>query len=425
MTRYNVLILPIGTEIGLEIYRALRYSKHFHTFGISSDDNNHGRFLCGENYTKENVPTFNDEAFWDKLSIIINRYEIDFIYPASPLLFDVLHLNLNDKIKEKIILPNFETVTICRSKKLTYLTFESNLKVPLLSEKESRHLTSEDYPIFLKPERGQGTSNCHVVKNKDELGIFSRLVEDPLLLKYIEGPEYTVDCFTDKHGKLRFVGARIRNRIKNGISVNTVSVDNERFKIIADKINSVLEMRGGWFFQVKGNDELYLLEIEPRIAGTSGTWRQVGVNLPLLTLYDKIGHDVEIQINDCSIELDRALKARFKTNLKYNNVYVDLDDTLILNNKVNTELVAFLYQCKNEKKRLFLITKNAFAINQLRKYCIDSALFDEIIISDNKKDSMKNFPAIFIDDSFGERQEVSKIGVPVFDLDAIECLRRG
>ena len=426
MIFHRVLILPIGTEIGLEIYRALRYSKHFEVFGISSDNNNHGRFVC-KNYIEENLPLFKNSNFWQQLLNVVKKYKIDFIYPASPLLFDVLYCMPNKKLKQKIILPNFETVRICRSKRKTYLQFLQSLEF----EVPGGIAFKEDfkYPIFLKPEFGQGSLNSFIINSKEEFDFYIKKIEHPFPVEYIDGPEYTVDCFTNRHGELRFVGARQRNRIKNGISVNTSIVDNKRFKPIAEMINATLEMRGGWFFQVKGNEKLYLLEIEPRIAGTSGIWRQVGVNLPLLTLYDRLKRDVQIEQLDLNIELDRAYKARFKVKLEFDHVYIDFDDTILIDNSVNTKLMDFLYQCKNNNKQVYLLTRNAGVHELLERHLICKGLFNNIgIVEANlkKSDYINRFPSIFIDDSFGERREVKKnIGIQVFDLDAVECLREG
>jgi hypothetical protein len=410
---HRVLILPIGTEIGLEIYRALRFSKHFEVFGISSDPNNHGRFLCGDSYIHYDLPPFNDEWFWNSVSDIVRKYSIDFIYPASPLLFD--HLD-GMPPELNIILPPLETVEICRSKRKTYKKFRKLLRVPISPY--------SGYPMFLKPNNGQGAENSYKVNNESELSCYGLLIEDPLYLEYISGPEYTVDCFTDRHGKLRFAGARIRNRIKNGISVNSKRINNKQFVPIAQTINSNLEMRGGWFFQVKGKD-LTLLEIEPRIAGTSGIWRQVGVNLPLLTLYDYCGKDVTIHRNKFDIELDRAFKARFKTDIKYDTVYIDLDDTLIINGKVNTKLISFLFQCRNNNKKIILLTRNKTPFDIIIHRGIAFNFFHEVTpigLNSSKSDFVEP-NSILIDDSFGERKEVAdKLKIPVFDVDAIDCL---
>ena len=423
--KYNVLILPIGTEIGLEINRALRHSKHFCVYGVSSDHNNHGRFVC-DNYIDENLPNFTNADFWISLSRLVEDRQIDYVYPASPLLFDVLD-GAPDGIMDKLLISDKKTIEICRSKSKTYNHFEGILAVP--------EVAKSSYPKFLKPDKGQGTSGCYKVNNlKEWASLANYLPDEYLCLKYIEGDEYTVDCFTDRFRRLRFVGPRIRNRIKNGISVNSQIVNRNKINAafwdkvnqIAMSINCRLTMRGGWFFQVKGKG-LTLLEIEPRIAGTSGIWRQVGINLPLLTLYDCSNQDIEIKYNNCDIELDRALKARYKTSIEYEHVYLDLDDTLIISDKVNTQLVSFIYQCRNSGKSVHLLTRNDYILQTLRKYGLCRSVFGDIFHVEGKKSSyIKKYPAIFIDDSFGERKEVKfQLNIPVFDVDAVECLMEG
>lgn len=49
--------------------------------------------------------------------------------------------------------------------------------------------------------------------------------------------------------------------------------------------------------------------------------------------------------------MDRALENVFKIDYQYSTVYIDLDDTLIFENKVNYNMMAFLYKCLGEKKK--------------------------------------------------------------------------
>ena len=186
-----------------------------------------------------------------------------------------------------------------------------------------------------------------------------------MILEYLPGSEYTIDCFTDRFGRLRFVSGRQRLRISNGISVRAKSVKNEDFKNIAEKINSSLKLRGAWFFQVKESSDgrLSLMEIATRIAGTMGYCRNMGVNLPLLSLFDKMGYDVDIIENNYNLELDRALSNSFKHDLCYKSVYLDFDDTVLIKNQINTTIISFIFQCLNEQIKVYLITKHAKDIN--------------------------------------------------------------
>lgn len=251
-----------------------------------------------------------------------------------------------------------------------------------------------------------------------------------VLTEYLPGPEYTVDCFTDRRGTLRFVGPRSRDRISNGISVHTSLVQDEtqEFRHFADAINHAIAFRGAWFFQVKKDldGQLTLLEIASRLGGSSAIHRALGVNFALLSVFDAFDVDVDILANNYEVELDRALDTRFQTHFPYSVVYIDLDDTIVVNGKVNLEAVAFLYKCRNEGKKVVLITKHAEPLDSaLDGFCIRQ-LFDQVIHlkKEDKKSTFITGPgAIFIDDSFSERMEVSRhCGIPVFDVHMIEAL---
>jgi hypothetical protein len=123
---------------------------------------------------------------------------------------------------------------------------------------------------------------------------------------------------------------------------------------------------------------------------------------------------------------DRALSSKFRLS-KYSNLFIDFDDTLIVDSKVNSELIALVYQCLNEKKDVYVISRNnLFEIDrQLRFYKIDRSLFKQIITVQEweYKSEFILKDSVFIDDSFSERKEVSDtLNIPVFDVSEINGL---
>jgi len=86
------------------------------------------------------------------------------------------------------------------------------------------------------------------------------------------------------------------------------------------------------------------MEIAPRIAGTMAIHRVLGINFLLLSIYEYERVDIRILKNSYEIEIDRALQNRYKIYLQYEKIYLDLDDTLILNNKINILLISFIFQ---------------------------------------------------------------------------------
>lgn len=419
----RVLVYPCGTEIGLEIYKAVEYSTHFELWGGSSNYD-HGRYVYKRHI--DNLPFISDNS--DKNTVIefqneIKEYGIDYVYPAMD---GVLYKfsQYASLFQCKIVAPCFDTAKITRSKKLTYQLLKNDIAVPKIYKTIECINT---FPAFVKPDVGQGSNGAQKIDNKNIL--YNINIDGMLLMEYLPGEEYTVDCFTNENGDLLYVSPRFRKRIKNGISVSSAAANGGEFEEIASKINKKLEQRGGWFFQVKKNKEgkLVLMEVASRIAGTSAYTRSKGVNLPLLTLFLYAGEHINrVCENNYDVIIDRALHNSYATNLYYNKVYIDYDDTVIFDGKINSKVITFLYQCMNNNILVILITKHSGDLQEeLQKYRL-SGIFDKIIHikqHENKYDYITEKNAIFIDDSYGEREMVYKnCNIPVFDTNMIEFL---
>ena len=296
----KVLVFPCGTEIGLTIWDSLRHMNEIELWGASSADD-HGRFVY-KNYIG-GVPMVDSPDFVPYLSLVCEINEIDYIYPAHD---DVIVALAGFSMAWKPITPDYGVCRVCRSKAKTYRLF------PEISPIQWTYERGENLAIrwFCKPDKGQGSKGCYIIE-ADEIGRVDMVKYT--IVEYLPGPEFTVDCFTDRHGVLRFCEGRNRTRIKNGIAVRTKRVVNPEFRRLADIIGSRLKMRGQWFFQVKEDSkgELKLLEIAPRPAGSSILWTAHGVYLPKLTVLDRMGLDVEIDFVEDSVEMDRALGHRF------------------------------------------------------------------------------------------------------------------
>ena len=418
----NVLVFPAGSEIGLEINNALKYSKHFKVYGLTSTPN-HSEYVFSNCIT--GVPYFDSPDFIEKLNEVIKEYEIDYIYPA----YDDIQLFLvqnADKINAVIVSADLYTTEICRSKSKTYRLFKDEDFVPdTYSESEVKK-----FPVFVKPDVGQGAQGALKVNDAAELKY--ALNENPgrIICEYLSGEEYTVDCFTDNDGNLLCFKMRNRKRIRTGISVSSeILPEDEKVKQIAKIINSRLHFKGAWFFQLKRNDsgEYRLMEVAPRIAGTIGITRNLGLNYPMMTLFCFEGVPVTVIDNKYSITVDRAFISRYKTDIEYSWVYVDFDDTVHLGDKVNTILMMFLYQAKNQGKNIVLLSRHSKDIHSsLKDFHISEELFSDIIVIDNDKPKSSYIvqkSAIFIDDAFSERYDVSRVcGIPVFDCSEVEAL---
>ena len=420
MKNVRVAVFPAGSEIGLEICSALRYDKYVELIGLTSV-RDHAEMVYRE---METVPYYQEEDFIEKLNEVLDRTRVDYLYPA----YDDVLLFMTRRQREihaKIITSEPETIEITRFKKKTYEFLKGEPFVPKVYSSQEE---VERYPVFAKPDRGQGAQGTQKIEKEADWGKVEDL-ESMVITEYLPGEEVTVDCFTDGNGVLGAHVPRRRIRIKSGIAVRSEVMDEDSaITDIANVLNERLKFKGAWFFQLKkdGAGEYKLLEIAARIAGTMGLGRNMGINYPLLTLYVHMGLRTEVVPNSYHAWVDRALVSRYELSMDYRTVYVDLDDTLILKGRVNDLLIRYLYQCVNKGKRLVLLSRHAGDMGDyLRRFRISGELFDQIVfVGDSpKSEYVQDKRAILIDDSFRERKEVMRnCGFPVFGTENVESL---
>ena len=423
---YNILVFPGGTEVGMEIYRSLVNCKEVKLSSVASKVVNHSDYIYKNHFTIKDI---NTSGWLEELNKIIINEKIDFIYPAHAFVIDALSKN-RSVIKAEILLNEDSVLDITRSKRKTYNLFKDAIPVPV----EYRDISEvNELPVFAKPDNCYGSQGAIKIDNKELLKNVFDNKNGFIVNEYLDGEEYTIDCFSNSNHELVFCEGRTRQRIRMGTSMHSEHVAKELDKYFLDIANTImsrLKIIGPWFFQMKAdkNGKMKLLEIEARIAGTMAFHRVKGFNFPLLHLYTFLGYDINLLTNNFDYSIDRALTNRYKHSLEYDTVYIDLDDTIIIHNRYNLDVIKFLYQCRNKNIKVILLSKSLAENKEayLKEWRIDT-LFDEIIWLNENESKMdhidKSRKAIFIDDSFSQRADVAqKLNIPTFDPSMVEIL---
>lgn len=418
MAKHRALIFPAGSDNALELYDSLRYSSHFEVFGGTSCADKSDLFYPGERLV--HLPWLHEADFIRTLDTACARHGIEIIFATHDTVLLELVKN-RGKIGATVLGCDRVTAELCRYKNRLYEYFAGEEFIPAWTMDAKNPVA---LPAFLKPVDGEGAKNCHKISDGTNLAI----PDGMMLCEYLPGSEYTVDCFTDRHGKLLFVGVRTRDVIREGVAQTSRPVSNPEIERLAAHLNRRLRFRGLWFFQVKldTQNRPKLLEISSRIATSMGVYRQLGVNLPLMTAYDGTGSDILALRQSFPMRLQRISQCLYKTELQYDTIFIDYDDTLVVNGNVNAQLVRFIYQAINEGRRIVLLTRHDGDIyGELASRRLCAALFDEIIhlgVNEDKLPYVKK-NSIYIDNMFHDRKRIHEnTGIPVFDVDAVGCL---
>jgi len=418
----HVLVFPCGKENALEVHNALNSNVGITVFGASSVAD-HGE-LVYENYIG-GLPFIQDSTFLHEFNKVILQCEIDVIIPTHDTV-SLFLAGIRNDLKARLAAPSLSAVETCRSKQKTYSSLRGFQFVPEWWFGSLPDILS--FPLFAKPDAGEGSRDTRILHSIEDLTIYFPSTKGFVFCEFLPGPELTVDCFTDRHGKMLFCGPRTRERVVAGITQRSRRYElSDEILFIANSISETIGMRGLWYFQLKQDHagKWKLMEVSCRTSGTMTFYRFSGINFPLLTVFDLMGRDVTILYTNLNVVLERSLKTRFIIPFDYDVVYLDYDDTVIIRDRVNTHAISSIYHWRSMGKRLILLTHHAGNLNEsLRSYCIDSRLFDEIIQlppNQPKSTAIQNGNAILIDNAFQIRQEVKNTcGIPVFDADCLE-----
>jgi hypothetical protein len=425
----KVLLFPCDSEIAREVLESLRNNKKYIIIGGTSV-NGKGRYLPYDDFVT-NIPYFTEDNFID----FLQKINVDYIFPCHDSVSLLLSKN-KDLFNSKIVTHSYLINDFCRNKDKTY---------ELLSrwdyESSSTNLTPKyelkNFPRFLKPKDSNGSKGVMLINNKEELDCYfsKHLKENTLSLEYLPGDECTVDCFSKK-GELLFAGPRSRKSVQSGISDISVFIEDSNISSIAKNINNIFKnidsgFHGAWFFQIKKDiNNLYkVLEVGSRISGGMSFYRMAGkLNFAEASI-EILENDSFVLPQHKTLRINgfsKFLIPKFKYDkIKYNNVYVDFDDTLYFNNlnKINKDLLKLIFQEIDNNKKIILITrsKNNY-LDILEKYRIKD-LFDVIIHINNKEEKYNLIEdySILIDDSFRERNFYRE-SVYCFGLDNFKIL---
>jgi hypothetical protein len=372
---FRVLVFPSCNEPGLEIINSLIHSNKITLFGGSSVDVEYdpSRLLL-KNYIV--CPSYYQPDFKERMERLLQDNRIDVVFPTVDLL--VAEFSKWRLPRTTFITPNSEAAHLVLSKSKVYERLRGIIPVPRLYDS-----TNFELPAYAKPDIGSGARGGMLVTTMEELEI--ALKKGLLVMEYLPGEEFTVDCLNDLDGRLRFLQVRLRGRIGRNIALGTKGVLMTEIEEAVRRITEEIRIEGPWFAQFKMNQggQPVLMEINCRVAGSMTLTRLSGVNIPLLSVFLFMGYEVEIPQPIPKVLLNRCLRNFCETE-SFQWVIWDLDDTLIRKDgKPNPEAIACLYDLNNRGISQILLTKNPDADRILKTHRIPD-FFREVRITDDK-----------------------------------------
>jgi len=143
---------------------------------------------------------------------------------------------------------------------------------------------SDDCQYVVKPRSGRGSRGIYCIERKSELKYLKSKLppKDYLVQQRICGQEYTVDVLKNRQGEFLATIPRIRLETDSGLSVKGRTVFHKELIEKSQLVMNILGLWGAaniqWIIDNAGAP--WLIEVNPRLAGTVILSVAAGVNIP-------------------------------------------------------------------------------------------------------------------------------------------------
>lgn len=288
----NVLITSIGSNTSISVIKALKNQNQIDVKIIGTDLNDFnlcaGAKMVDKFIKTPNVNNF--QEYQDSLITTIQDYNINCVIPIHDLEVEAISKIKNNQANLTYWAVNdFDTIQLCNNKmKANTFASKIGLNVPnFFSFKDIRNITAPK--IIAKPIQGVSSRGIFFIENSNWEIIGNIDLSQYLFQEVVEGIEYTIDCFSNKHGV--FVGGVVRERIetKSGMSVKGKIVKFDLLISAASEFLNKLKYKGASNLQfIVSNNIAYFIEINPRFSGSGILSYVGGFNSPLYTILEAL-----------------------------------------------------------------------------------------------------------------------------------------
>jgi len=292
----NILITSISRKVWLVKSFRNALEKEGVTGKIITTDINPqsaGLYLSDDSFIS---PLTKDDRYISFILDLCKKEDIKLIIPTRDAELLIFASNQN-KFLENGIFVNIsspESIQICTDK---YLFFQ---KMKLLGFLTPPTFLPEDlvnnkinYPVIIKSRTGSGSKGIEKIENGTELHFYLDKFLNPIIQEFITGKEYTIDILSDQNNQVISVVPRERIETVCGESYKGKTVNNPDLIQYAKDLTEKLNLKGHITIQcIIQNNQIYVIEINPRFGGGAMLGIQSGADTPLFLIKMALGEKI-------------------------------------------------------------------------------------------------------------------------------------
>jgi carbamoyl-phosphate synthase large subunit len=287
MKKYTILVTAVGAIVGYGIINTLRQTEYdLNIIGCDIFPDAVGQYFTDEFVVA--CPAA-DENYPEFLKSLIDSRNIDMVLFGIEQEISAVHHNLSifSEYMPKLIINNKEIITVCDDKWLTYkwlMDHElSSYAIDSTIEGEYSDIAEEYGNTFLiKPRISRAGKGIEVVSSKEDFDFYRKKLEGNYMAQRIVGDtahEYTVGIFGLGDGSSANEIYLRRTLSQEGATAKAWVAYDSGLITATKRITEALKPEGPTNYQFrKEGEDVYLLEINPRISSSTSIRSSFGYN---------------------------------------------------------------------------------------------------------------------------------------------------
>lgn len=212
-------------------------------------------------------PRIDDPGYVPFLAELCERHDVGAVVPLTDLDIEVLAQARADGL-----LPSLTPAPeIARA---TYDKYETHLLLSRLGLPSPPTVLPGtepvSYPVMVKPRQGSGARSIHPARTAAEAAFFVGYVDEPTMIqRLMDGPEFSMDCLGDTHGRCLNVIPRTMLESRGGESIKGQAIDDPELIALGRAVMEALEVRGPCTVQAFRDREIGLgiTDVNTRFGG--------------------------------------------------------------------------------------------------------------------------------------------------------------
>lgn len=193
---------------------------------------------------RTSVPLIKDPDYVPALQRLVAEHDVGAIVPLTDLDIDVLAQARADGRLPQALVPDPRIAEQTYDKYACHLLLEEH-GLPSPPTVRSDQVDAAPYPAMVKPIHGSGARNIFPARDAAQAAFFVDYIDEPVMLqRLMDGPEFSIDCLSDRDGRCLNAIPRTMLESRGGESIKGTVIDDAELIDLGRRVVEAFGVRG-------------------------------------------------------------------------------------------------------------------------------------------------------------------------------------